>query len=426
MIAHHNLSGNEFTHDECIELIEYSIKNDQSLMLSSRPGIGKSSIVKQAMDNAGIKPGNRVYISCGNSDGTDFYFLVLDPKTGNPSRVTVQEMRNSLIGASEPTVVVFEDIGAAPPILRTALLSICNTDNSLRYLNGELVSPHVRFVATTNRLVDSAAVTKIHQAFNDRFLQAKLVVTPDVYSAYLVERGYPAVCAAFAKIAEYFKPNYPFTAPGDYGDPGFSPRSFEEMCKLYKNMSNGAMGGIEDRNSLSRRLSMAVANFVVVDFLTMVEVQGRAQKPSEIISVLGNIDPILKPDGKMDFVLGYISAIQLLHKSLSPIPRASGEPDTQYSTRFENELDERKKAFASLCTYISGSKFEELLAAPIVRAAEKLIVKSSMKKQDEEKDEKYIVSSRIAKWLHGMGSGSDSLAKGRSDWNRILTRFLGV
>lgn len=130
------------------------------VLIKGAPGIGKSDIVMQAA----VATKHKLIINHPVvSDPTDFKGLpgLVD---GRAEWLPFGDLRE-LIEANEPTVFFLDDLGQAPAVVQAACMQLILA----RRVNGHKVSPHVVFVAATNRRQDKAGVTSILEPVKSRF-----------------------------------------------------------------------------------------------------------------------------------------------------------------------------------------------------------------------------------------------------------------
>lgn len=131
------------------------------VMITGRPGIGKSEIVEQACAKAGA---DLIISHPVVSDPVDYKGLPYMDVDGIAKFVPFSELK-ALIDATKPTVFFLDDLGQASSAVQAAAMQLILA----RQINGHKVSDHVSFVAATNRREDKAGVSGILEPVKSRF-----------------------------------------------------------------------------------------------------------------------------------------------------------------------------------------------------------------------------------------------------------------
>lgn len=141
-------------------VLAHLMRHKAPIMITGRPGIGKSEIVEQASKDANAE---LIISHPVVSDPTDYKGLPF----GNAKEanfVPFAELRK-LINAQRPTVFFLDDLGQASPAVQAAAMQLILA----RRINGHKVSDDVTFVAATNRRKDKAGVVGILEPVKSRF-----------------------------------------------------------------------------------------------------------------------------------------------------------------------------------------------------------------------------------------------------------------
>lgn len=177
------------------QLLAATIPARMPVLIQGAPGVGKSDIVAHAAEaaNADIIISHPVV-----SDPTDFKGLpgiVADAAEFLP----FGELRKA-IEADKPTVFFLDDLGQAPPAVQAACMQLILA----RRVNGHMVSPHVCFVAATNRRQDRAGVAGLLEPVKSRFSTiVELVPDLDSWCAWALSNNMPVELISFVR----FRPN---------------------------------------------------------------------------------------------------------------------------------------------------------------------------------------------------------------------------
>ena len=137
-----------------------TIPAKRPVLITGAPGIGKTDIVRQACAEA---KAHLIVMHPVVSDPTDFKGLpwVSD---GGATFLPFGELQ-TLINATELTACFLDDLGRATPAVQAAAMQLILA----RHINGHAVSPHVVFLAATNRRTDRAGVSGILEPVKSRF-----------------------------------------------------------------------------------------------------------------------------------------------------------------------------------------------------------------------------------------------------------------
>lgn len=144
------------------QLVGAYIKAGIPILLTGAPGVGKSSIVKEAAEFAGFQ---LILSHPVVSDPTDAKGLPWPGKDGKSATFLPFGDLDKAINADEPTVWFLDDLGQASPAVQASYMQLLLA----REVNGHKLSPFVTFVAATNRRTDRAGVTGILAPVISRF-----------------------------------------------------------------------------------------------------------------------------------------------------------------------------------------------------------------------------------------------------------------
>lgn len=155
---------------DLIQILPSRIKRRKPILITGRPGIGKTEIIISACFIAGCK-----LLICHpvTSDPTDYKGLGFAIDTTKADFLPYGDLYE-MIHATEPLVVFFDDIGQAPPSVQAALMQLILG----RCVNGHKISDFVTFVAATNRREDKADVRGFIEPLKSRFDIIQLDVHP--------------------------------------------------------------------------------------------------------------------------------------------------------------------------------------------------------------------------------------------------------
>lgn len=155
------------------ELLTYTIPAREPMMVTGKPGIGKSELIIQACRAAGA---DVIFIHAVVSDPTDAKGMPWVKMTadGDPEAVFIPfyELKR-MLDADKLTVAFLDDFGQAPPSVQAAFMQLILA----RRINEHEVSPYVVFIAATNRREDGAGVSGILEPVKSRFTGILELVT---------------------------------------------------------------------------------------------------------------------------------------------------------------------------------------------------------------------------------------------------------
>jgi hypothetical protein len=171
-------------------------KAKEPVLIVGSPGVGKTDCVRDACDVVGAD-----LIVCHPvvDDATDYKGMpwVAQTPEGPQAGFVPFGMLNRLINADQLTVVFFDDMGQAVPMVQAAAAQLLLA----RHINGHKISDHVVFVAATNRRQDKAGVQGMISMLADRFT---VVLNKDFdledFVAWGLSHNMPGALLAFARF----------------------------------------------------------------------------------------------------------------------------------------------------------------------------------------------------------------------------------
>jgi len=158
---------------EMTELLVRMIPAKMPILLTGKPGQGKTDVVYQA---AALCGADVIVAHPVVDDPTDYKGMpaIVEDVQGNKSAVFLPFGNlKSLLDAKKLTVYFMDDLGQAQKTVQAAAMQLLLA----RKINGHDVSDHVAFVAATNRKEDKAGVTGILEPVKDRFVVICEMVT---------------------------------------------------------------------------------------------------------------------------------------------------------------------------------------------------------------------------------------------------------
>lgn len=150
---------------EMKDILRAGLPNKMPVLIKGAPGVGKSDIVAQVVDELEYEI---LLTHPVVSDPTDYKGLPMGFKDKNGEMVARFLPFGDLaimLEAKVPTVVFIDDLGQAPAVVQAACMQLILA----RRVNGHKVSDKVVFLAATNRREDKAGVTGILEPVKSRF-----------------------------------------------------------------------------------------------------------------------------------------------------------------------------------------------------------------------------------------------------------------
>lgn len=208
-------------------LLVRAIPEKSPLLITGAPGIGKTMIVKQVCNQLECK---YIVMHPVISDPTDFKGIPWISREGKEAVFLPFGELNQILEAKALTACVFEDIGQAAPATQASVMQIIHKDS--RELNGRKISPHVCFLACTNRKADKAGVSGMLEPVKSRFWTiVNLETDLDDWCSWALNKGINTELIAFLRfrpaLLHDFKPTADLT-----NSP--SPRTAENIDKWLK------------------------------------------------------------------------------------------------------------------------------------------------------------------------------------------------
>lgn len=142
-------------------ILDETIPAHEPILITGSPGIGKSDIVSQACARTKAQS---IIVHPVVCDPTDFKGMPWVTSDGAEFK-EFGELK-LLMTAKRLTVCFIDDLGQALPSVQAAVMQMLLA----RQVNGKKISPHVVFIAATNRRQDRAASNGIIEPLKSRFL----------------------------------------------------------------------------------------------------------------------------------------------------------------------------------------------------------------------------------------------------------------
>jgi len=182
------------------ELLKIAIPAKRNILITGAPGVGKTDITLEACKQLDAK---LIISHPVVSDPTDYKGLPFVVKTTTYEEQEAKFLPFSdlkeLIKADSLTVFFLDDLGQAPASVQAAVMQLLLS----RRINDHVVSPHVAFIAATNRRQDKAGVQGILEPVKSRFASI-IELTPDFqdWCEWAIKVGLPMELVSFIRFRE--------------------------------------------------------------------------------------------------------------------------------------------------------------------------------------------------------------------------------
>src|SRR5262245_4874082 len=206
-------------------LLKETIPAGHPVLISGMPGIGKTSVVDQVVDEIAA---DMILSHPSVHDPTNYigYPTVSDDRK-SATFVPFGDFLQA-IKAKKRTVWFFDDMGQAPVSVQQACMQLFLA----RQVNGHKISKYITFIAATNRRTDRAGVSGILEPVKSRFHTiVELVPDATESAAYAIDQNWAPEIIAFWR----FRPEL-FAAFQPTADLTNSPvpRTWEHVNDLLK------------------------------------------------------------------------------------------------------------------------------------------------------------------------------------------------
>ena len=131
---------------ELSKILEQLVLAQEPFLLVGSPGVGKTEIVQQVAASLGVRC---IVTHPVVDDPVDYKGLpgIVPSESGPRAEFLPFGDLAQLMSASEPTLVLMDDLGQATPAVQAAIMQLVLA----RRINGHAISEHVTFAAATNR-----------------------------------------------------------------------------------------------------------------------------------------------------------------------------------------------------------------------------------------------------------------------------------
>lgn len=203
------------------DLVKEMVPRRLPILVKGKPGIGKTSIIRQTMESIGYELLIAHPVVDDPTDYKGFPFVV----DGKADFIPFGNLRR-LMEATKPLVFFLDDLGQAAPSVQAACMQLLLA----RSINGVKISDKVSFVAATNGREHRAGVSGILEPVKSRFVTiVQLETNLDDWVRWALTHNMPPELIAFIR----FRPDFldAFSATSDLTNSP-TPRTIANVGKL--------------------------------------------------------------------------------------------------------------------------------------------------------------------------------------------------
>lgn len=308
-----------------------SLTNGWNFLVQSAPGIGKSDSVEQVAAALGYDLMILHPVVQSPDDVKGLGFITPDNRA---EFIPYANMRK-MLEATRPLIVFLDDLGQSTQAMQGAYMQLVLA----REIDGKKLSPHVRFVAATNRRTDNAGVSGIISALISRFhAVVTLDVDADAWVQWGLANGMPAELLAFIK----FRPALISTFDPKKRDEQFAcPRTIANLGKWI----NAGVIDLEVWNG-------AVGEAFATEFFGFYQIYSKVA--GTLSQVVLNPSTVAIPnDPAMMFALASALAHIAKPANIDAIGTFAERIDSEYRTFFYKSATMRNPALCNTAAYVS-------------------------------------------------------------------------
>lgn len=208
--------------NQVASVLEVCIKKGYNVLIKGSPGTAKTSIIEQVTQKLGYDIVTEV-----SSLSMPVDYKGLPGIVNGEAQFLPYGFQKKLLTAEKPLVCFFDDIGWATPSVINSLASLILN----REINGQKISPHVRFVAATNEKKDNSNVNSLSLAFLSRFhTSIRMEVCADSWINWAIENDVEPTIISYIKA----KPSMLSTFTGQKDEIFACPRTIKFLSDIMK------------------------------------------------------------------------------------------------------------------------------------------------------------------------------------------------
>jgi len=177
------LQLNTMNPEELAEFFTYTIPARLPIMITGKPGIGKSDIVAQACRAVGAHVIMVHAVVADPTDAKGMPWVSVTVGTEPEARFIPFHQLKKMIDAKELTVVFLDDFGQAQPSVQASFMQLILA----RMIDEFEISKEIVFIAATNRRQDIAGVSGILEPVKSRFASIiELITNHDMWDNWAI------------------------------------------------------------------------------------------------------------------------------------------------------------------------------------------------------------------------------------------------
>jgi hypothetical protein len=253
------------------QLLVACIRAKEPVLIKGSPGIGKTDIGAEAAAEADIKPENFIVSHPIVEDPTDSKGLPWKAAENNHAEFLPYGDLMRLIHATEPTVNFIDDFGQASEAVQKSKMQ----QVLARQIGSHKISPHVVFIAATNRRGDRAGVSGILEPVKSRFTIVELKPTLEDYIEWGVANHVPASVLGFLKNRPELLCKFEPTADITNGP---NPRNWTALGRLQMMLQNA------DSNLRMAAFAGRIGDADAASYAGFLEMLEKAPDPDAILA----------------------------------------------------------------------------------------------------------------------------------------------
>lgn len=176
---------------DVLPVVSQALTHNFPLLITGAPGIGKSDLVDQSFASLSMPYDLRHPVI---EDSTDVKGM--PGFDGSLAKFFPFADFDRMLHATSPHGVFIDDLGQSSPSVQAAYMQLILA----RKLGDKTISPHVRFVAATNRRKDAAGVTNLITPLVSRFTVIEMECDPLAWVKWGIVNKMPVELLAFARF----------------------------------------------------------------------------------------------------------------------------------------------------------------------------------------------------------------------------------